>query len=282
LSDESGKKEMKKEELSLQKIFQYLEGITIVSTFVSQMLWLSYAINFHWLVAVSLAALLLEGILSFAKPVSERWRLIQILVQGFVMAVACALGSPRRHSAFFLVLGAKSAALLPRKQMVLAVVSLVLLSICSDLCGEYLAHHVFVHKIGSAHFYTTVITEAELKLYFLIGLCTVIFLGRTVVSERRSRSIQQALTREAESLAVDLERHKIALEIHERLGHTLASLMMQLELAIRLVEENHLERAIELTSRCHDVAARCLTDMRQAVTSIREDQAPDRPSQCEP
>ena len=166
---------MKKEELSLQNIFQYLEGITIVSTFVSQMLSLSYAINFHWLVAVSFAALLLEVILSFAKPVSERRRLIQILVQGFVMA--CSMRSGLTAPTFCLLCSVpKSAALLPRKQMVLTVVSLVLLSIGSDLCGEYLAHHVFVHKIGSAHFYTTVITEAELKLYFLIGLCTVIFL----------------------------------------------------------------------------------------------------------
>lgn len=56
-----------------------------------------------------------------------------------------------------------------------------------------------------------------------------------VIAERRSRQREAALAQEVEILAADLERTRIARDIHDSLGHTLTSLDVQLELAQRLV-----------------------------------------------
>lgn len=270
------------EDLSLQNTFRNLECLTIILTVLTQACWIRYAIQFHWLIGISFGALALAFVLALVRPRSTRRRLLHILAQTLVMSLACSLGPPRRHCAYFLVLAAKSAALLPRKYMAIVVPSLLGAAIASDACAQYCVHELFVRRVGIAHFYNAVITETELKLYFLVGLITVIFLGRTVVSERRSRKEQQTLAREAESLALELERNRIAREIHDSLGHTLTSLLMQLELSVRLLEENKLDKAIELTSRCYDSVTSGLKEVRRTVKAIRSDEIQSTPGGSQP
>ena len=62
----------------------------------------------------------------------------------------------------------------------------------------------------------------------MISICLTLF------SERKSRQQASALAQEIEALAADLERTRIAQDIHDSLGHTLTTLNLQLELAQRL------------------------------------------------
>jgi signal transduction histidine kinase len=259
------------EDQSLQNHFLYLECITIVLTAVTQLGWVLNVIKFHWFVGLSFALLLAAIPLSFIKPKSTRWRFLHLLAQTTVITFACALGPPRRYTIYFLVLGAKTAALLPRAQMLFVLASLLVSRMLAGAFSEYLTRHVYIHRAFVSDFYNSVIVETESKLYVIIGLITILFLGRKVVSERRSRQTQQSLAREAERLAIEFERDKIAGEIHDSLGHTLASLMIQLEVVGKLIDENKLDKAKDLAVASHDSAVFCLQELRRAVTSIRKD-----------
>ncbi|WP_293022606.1 MULTISPECIES: sensor histidine kinase [unclassified Moorena] len=98
----------------------------------------------------------------------------------------------------------------------------------------------------------------------------IILLCLTLVAEYRSRQRAIALTQEVELLAADLERTRIARDIHDSLGHTLTSLDVQLELAQRLYERNsnQLQPALETAKL---LASQSLQEVRRAVTTMREE-----------
>ena len=143
---------------------------------------------------------------------------------------------------------------------------------CGILSQHLVLSHFYMHRAQETNFYTQVMPEAEAKLFFIAGLVTMLFLGRTLAAARRSRMVQQAMAREAENLAVDLERNKIASDINASLGHTLASQMIQLELAVKLVEDNQLDKARELVTKSYDSSVHCLKELRRAVKAIRTEE----------
>lgn len=98
----------------------------------------------------------------------------------------------------------------------------------------------------------------------------IIFLCLTIISERKSRQREAALTQEVELLAADLERTRIARDIHDSIGHTLTSLDVQLELAQRLYERDSAQarRAID-TSKM--LSGQSLQEVRRAVATLREE-----------
>jgi len=262
---------MDQEEFSLQKKFRHFEWISICLLGVAQYAWVCYAVQFDQLIAISFALLGLELFLAAIVPKSTGWRFLLLSVQTILLSASCALGIHQRSSLYFLVLGAKAAILLPRKQML--IVSAILLSgrILAGTISQHLHSHFHIHRTPVPEFYNWQILETEGKLYFTIALLTVLFLGRTLVAERRSRKTQQELAKEAQRLAIDFERNKIAVNIHERLGHILASQLIQLELAARLVQEKQFEKATARVSQSYDLAVQCLQDLRQAVTSMRKE-----------
>ena len=62
----------------------------------------------------------------------------------------------------------------------------------------------------------------------------VLLLGTIWTEEQKSRQKAERLTKQVETLATDLERNRIARDIHDTLGHSLTSLDVQIELAQRL------------------------------------------------
>jgi signal transduction histidine kinase len=270
--------QMKADDLSLQRNCRYLEWIIIVLTGAEQIRWTTHVVQFHWLMTVSFVFLAAALPLSIPMPTSIRGRFFHLLAQTFVISVACALGIHRRYSVYFLVLGAKAAALLPRRQMLLVALMLLMAHVVAGATAQYLLHHVYTHLHVMAP-NNAPIGETESKVYFTIGLIAVIFVARKVVSERESRKAQQLLSQRAEELAVDFERDKIAREIHDNLGHTLASLMIQLELAEKLADEDKIDQAKDLVARSHDSTVSCLQQLRRTVTAIRNEEAVSRPEQ---
>ena len=104
---------------------------------------------------------------------------------------------------------------------------------------------------------------------FIAANALIIFLCLTIISERKSRQREAALAQEVELLAADLERARIARDIHDSLGHTLTSLDVQLELAQRLHEKNpaQAQQALD-TSKL--LSSQSVQEVRRAVAAMRE------------
>ncbi len=148
-------------------------------------------------------------------------------------------------------------------------------------------------QIAIAQYFTTYLSQsiedvqAELQAFYAIPLpirvidvvlnstavfiaanSLIIFLCLTIISERKSRQRAAALTKEVELLAADLERTRIARDIHDSLGHTLTSLDIQLELAQRLYEKtpDQVQQALD-TSKV--LASQSVQEVRRAVATMR-------------
>ncbi|MBE9065988.1 sensor histidine kinase [Leptolyngbya cf. ectocarpi LEGE 11479] len=98
----------------------------------------------------------------------------------------------------------------------------------------------------------------------------IILLCLTIVAEYKSRQQAIALTQEMELLAADLERTRIARDIHDSLGHTLTSLDVQLELAQRLYAQRS-EKVQQALDTSKLLASQSVQEVRRAVTTMRAD-----------
>ena len=87
------------------------------------------------------------------------------------------------------------------------------------------------------------------------------------VEEQRSRQRAEKLAREVEILAADLERSRIARNIHDALGHSLTTLDIQLELAQNIYDRDP-QRAIKSIDIAKQLSSRCLQDVRYALQSM--------------
>jgi signal transduction histidine kinase len=105
---------------------------------------------------------------------------------------------------------------------------------------------------------------------FVIANSLIILLCLTIISERKSRQREAALAQEVEILAADLERTRIARDIHDSLGHTLTSLDVQLELAQRLYERGS-ERVRQALDTAKILANQSVQEVRRAVSTMREE-----------
>ncbi|ESA38597.1 signal transduction histidine kinase [Leptolyngbya sp. Heron Island J] len=98
----------------------------------------------------------------------------------------------------------------------------------------------------------------------------IILLCLTLVAEYKSRQQAVALSQEVELLAADLERSRIARDIHDSLGHTLISLDVQLELAQRLYNQDS-EKVQQALNTSKLLASQSVREVRRAVTTMREE-----------
>ncbi|MFP4300245.1 MAG: sensor histidine kinase, partial [Spirulinaceae cyanobacterium] len=105
---------------------------------------------------------------------------------------------------------------------------------------------------------------------FIAANFLIILLCMTAIAERKSRLREAALAQEVEILAADLERTRIARDIHDSLGHTLTALDVQLELAKALYERQSegLQQALETTKT---LASQALQEVRRSVATLREE-----------
>ncbi len=108
------------------------------------------------------------------------------------------------------------------------------------------------------------------NLSYYLGASTFsICLSWVILAERKSRKWAEDLAQEVEVLAANLERTRIAREIHDSLGHTLTTLDVQLEVAQKLRERNP-EQALQALDTAKTLASQCLEDVRRALQTIRQ------------
>jgi signal transduction histidine kinase len=97
----------------------------------------------------------------------------------------------------------------------------------------------------------------------------VILFACSMADEQKNRQRAERLTQEVEGLAANLERTRIAREIHDVLGHSLTTLNIQLELAQRLYLRNP-EQGITSLNVAKQLASGCLTDVQKSVNGWRQ------------
>jgi signal transduction histidine kinase len=101
------------------------------------------------------------------------------------------------------------------------------------------------------------------------GVCIfVLVLGNVWVEEQKSRQRADILAQQVENLAVDLERNRIARDIHDTLGHSLTSLDVQIELAQRL-QSTEPERAQQSIDLAKKLSSQALDNVRQALGTMK-------------
>jgi signal transduction histidine kinase len=101
------------------------------------------------------------------------------------------------------------------------------------------------------------------------GVCIfVLVLGNVWVEEQKSRQRADVLAQQVENLAVDLERNRIARDIHDTLGHSLTSLDIQIELAQRLqaTEPQRAQQSIDIAKK---LSSQALDNVRQALGTMK-------------
>jgi two-component system, sensor histidine kinase and response regulator len=93
---------------------------------------------------------------------------------------------------------------------------------------------------------------------------------------RLQKQVQEALDRECtlnqriEKLAVYQERHRLAREIHDSLGHSLVALNIQIDTALTLWQNNP-EKAHTFVKDAKKLGSEALQAVRQSVTQMRSD-----------
>ena len=89
-----------------------------------------------------------------------------------------------------------------------------------------------------------------------------------VVTERESRQQAKILSQQIESLSADLERTRIARELHDSLGHTLTDLDIQLAVAqeLRRRDPEQAARAVDLAKT---LVGQCIEDTSRALQRLR-------------
>lgn len=120
-------------------------------------------------------------------------------------------------------------------------------------------------------------------LMFALGLFLVLQLVDILLAEQKTRK-QLAVAHEqlqsyalqVEDLASAQERNRIAREIHDSLGHALTALNVQMQTASRLWSVD-LDQAQEFFNQAQRLGEIAMKEVRQSVSTLREDVQEDRP-----
>ena len=107
----------------------------------------------------------------------------------------------------------------------------------------------------------------SLGIYFAAS-ALVIFFSSVVSAEYKSRKRAEELAEQVEILAADLERTRIARDIHDSLGHTLTNLDIQLEVAQKL-RYRDLDKAFTALDTAKILSSQCIEDVSHAVKTMR-------------
>jgi len=220
---------------------------------------------------VSLIFMFLVFLLSFVNPArSSYWDRMCFL---FLEIVSITGGAVSGFSKFvfpiYMVSVAKASLILDRPGQVIIFVTALITQLANG-CFQYYLINTWVQKnplyIGAIFGMlaaSLIDNYAAITMMVLVGIVTV-----TLVAEQKARLDAERLSREVKNLATELERTRIAQEIHDSLGHTLTSLNIQLEVA-RKFSDRDAKRSHDALETAKQLASQSLTDVRTAIQSIR-------------
>lgn len=171
---------------------------------------------------------------------------------------------------------AKSCFLLSRKDLAIAIVFTGIAWISTNVwsvpgkINYTLSHHPkFLNQSLDTNQIITAVIINEIGLYIAVSTF-VILLSFVVLAEQRSRLKAVALAKQVESLAANLERNRIARDIHDSLGHILTTLDVQLELSQRLYQSQP-KKALQALNTAKHLTSQSLAEVRRALQTMRDE-----------
>jgi signal transduction histidine kinase len=160
----------------------------------------------------------------------------------------------------------KACLLLPRRDVIgIAIGTGILIIIATML--RIPANFAILRQQGVEPFLNVGNVLLNVTIAHLINCLFVILPGFVWIDEQRSRQRAEQLTQQVETLAADLERSRIARDIHDALGHSLTTLDVQLELAQSLQKQDP-QRAAQSIDIAKQLSSKCLQDVRYALHAM--------------
>ncbi len=213
-------------------------------------------------------------VLSFIFPLERPlWqRRFYILLEMLLIMPTILMGWDINLLIYFYI--GKSCFLLTKKDVFLLVVAS-----CFTWNGLTIAHFIYrfdgVKNYLISHLDDVYVLEYMVPQTLIVGMGYYLVISVFVMmfcyiarAEQKSRRKAEKLAREVEALASKLERHRIARDIHDSLGHTLTTLDVQLELANTLAKRQP-ESALQALDTCKQLSSQCLVEVRRAVKTMR-------------
>lgn len=220
---------------------------------------------------VSVIMVCIVGLLSFFVPVrSGYWdKICFLFLELVLLSGAAGAGLARLTFPLFMVVIAKACLILDTRGIVITGIAGFLAQVGYGSYKMLISNVSLqenpwdIENIITIFFGSLLLTYAAIVLMILVGMLTL-----ALVAAQKSKHEAELLSNEVELLAVELERTRIAREIHDSLGHTLTSLNIQLEVA-RKFQGRDAQRAAEALETAKQLAEQSLKDVRTAVHSIR-------------
>jgi signal transduction histidine kinase len=216
--------------------------------------------------AITAIAVISLFLLSLNPPIERPllWRQMYILVSLAIANVGDGFHTSFSFVSSFILL--KACLLLPRRDVIrAAIVAWILMMV--GIGWRMPTNVALLRQFGIEPFLdrNTILLNNTLAH---IGNCAFILLpGFVWMEEQRSRQRAEKLAKEVEILAADLERSRIARDIHDALGHSLTTLDIQLELAQNIYDTDPL-RAAKSIDIAKQLSSKCLQDVRYALQSM--------------
>lgn len=220
---------------------------------------------------VSLLLLAIFSLVSGFAPVREPYwdRFCYLLLQLELVTGATAAGLARFIFPLFMIIVSKACLLLDKRGIFAFQIFTCLATVGYSIYKLSLKDPEMLVRLP--HPVSALLILGQSLVYSYVSLALVVLvamLTQSLVSEQKSRLEAERLSQEVQSLATELERTRIAREIHDSLGHTLTSLNIQLEIA-RKFQQREPERCTTSLEMAKELASQSLKDVRMAINHIR-------------
>ncbi len=219
----------------------------------------------------SLIFLFIVFLLSFVNPNrSSYWdRMCFLFLEIVTVTGSAAAGLSRFVFPLYMVSVAKACLVLDRPGQLIIFVAALITQFANGCFKFYIITPWVQHDPFSLASLLTMGGISVVNNYAAISMMVLVaILTLTLVSEQAARLEADRMSREVENLATELERTRIAQEIHDSLGHTLTSLNIQLEVARKFSDRDQ-KRSHDALELAKQLASQSLTDVRTAIQSIR-------------
>lgn len=199
----------------------------------------------------------------------EFQKIVYLSVLVMLCTIAYLLGISEFIFSLYVVLIAKAVLLLHGKNVgYMCIVTCLLLSLTASIKRWLYSPEIGLERINFETFLAFFLVDLPYRPKDAIILILVALVVRTLVTARQQSVESERLSRELANMNADLERSRIAREIHDGVGNSLASLGVQLEVARKMIGKD-LEKSTEALSLAENIARRCLRDVRNALMVMR-------------
>ena len=250
---------------SLVRRLRYLEWVFLTTHFILSV----SSDNFNILLHFAVYSIFIASSYFFPSGLAVKWRQAYILSAMLLIAVANVLDVSLDMLLYIYI--AKSFFLIGRKRTIWTTIVAGIAWVASECYSELQELKQlsvrFEPPFGFGNYNLQSIFIFSLALYTAISIFTIFF-SSVIVAEQKSRKRAEALAEQVEILAKNLERTRIARDIHDSLGHTLTDLDIQLKVAKKL-RDRDLDKTWAAIDKACMLSAQCIEDVSHAVQTMR-------------